>query len=352
MSDRLRGLDVARFLALIGMVLVNFDMVMVNLGDATVFPKMGMGLGLTDVLQGRAAATFVVLAGIGLGLSFARQGWDLTFVTTLKRAAFLFILGLLNTTIFDADILHYYALYFLFGVWFLRVLDQTLWIGMAALSFAFLGLLLVFDYDTGWNWTDYSYADFWTPFGFLRNLFFNGWHPIVPWLAFILFGIWISRLDLHQRAVQIRLFLIGVAVFVATTVVSALLIRVIGAGYGDLVVLFATAPIPPMPLFILAGGSAAATVTGFCLLIEPMLSRMSLLTPLAAPGQQTLSLYIAHIFLGMGTLEAFNMLGGQSHAQAAYASAIFCSVALVYAVIWHRFFKSGPLETLMRRLAG
>lgn len=352
MSDRLRGLDVARFLALIGMVLVNFDMVMVNLGDATVFPKMGMGLGLTDVLQGRAAATFVVLAGIGLGLSFARQGWDLTFFTTLKRAGFLFILGLLNTTIFDADILHYYALYFLFGVWFLRVSDQALWIGMAALSLAFVGLLLLFDYDTGWNWLDYSYADFWTPVGFLRNLFFNGWHPIVPWLAFILFGIWISRLGLHQRAVQIRLFLIGVAVFVATTVVSALLIRVIGAGDGDVAVLFATAPIPPMPLFILAGGSAAATVTGFCLLIEPMLSRMRLLGPLAAPGQQTLSLYIAHIFLGMGTLEVLNMLGGQSHAQAAYASAIFCSVALVYAAVWHCFFKRGPLETLMRRLAG
>lgn len=352
MSSRLQGLDVARFLALIGMVFINFDMVMVSVGDVAVLPTLGTGLGLADLLQGRAAATFVVLAGIGLGLGFARYGWDQTFATTLKRAGFLFVLGLLNATIFDADILHYYAIYFLFGVWFLRVSDQILWIGMAALSLGFVGLLLVFDYDTGWNWTDYSYADFWTPVGFLRNLFFNGWHPVVPWMAFILFGIWISRLDLHQRAIQSRLFGFGALVFAATTAVSVFLTNAIATGDGEVAVLFATAPIPPMPLFIFAGGSAAATVTGFCLLIEPKLGRMRLLGPLAAPGRQTLSLYIAHIFLGMGTLEALNMLGGESHAQAAYASAIFCGLALVYAAIWHRFFKRGPLETLMRRLAG
>ena len=69
---------------------------------------------LTSPLEGRAAATFVVLAGIGLGLA-GLKGLDQTIAVTIKRALFLLVIGLLNTTIFDADILHYYAFYFLFG---------------------------------------------------------------------------------------------------------------------------------------------------------------------------------------------------------------------------------------------
>ena len=66
-------------------------------------------------LQGRASATFVVLAGIGLGLSSFKKESQ-TVNTIVKRSIFLLILGLLNMTIFEGDILHYYAFYFLFGV--------------------------------------------------------------------------------------------------------------------------------------------------------------------------------------------------------------------------------------------
>jgi hypothetical protein len=46
-------------------------------------------------LQGRASATFVILAGIGLGLSsFKIQNQTVNII--VKRAIFLLILGLLN----------------------------------------------------------------------------------------------------------------------------------------------------------------------------------------------------------------------------------------------------------------
>jgi len=95
-SNRLEGLDLARYIAFVGMVIVNFKIAMGAEGDDGV-----LGL-LTTALEGRAAATFVVLAGIGLGLA-GLKGIDQTIVVTVKRALFLLVIGLLNMTIFDAD---------------------------------------------------------------------------------------------------------------------------------------------------------------------------------------------------------------------------------------------------------
>ena len=111
MSERLIGLDIARYLAFVGMVLVNFDIAM----SYGVQSNEGFFKELIGQLQGRASATFVVLAGIGLGLSSFNKESQ-TVNTIVKRSIFLLILGLLNMTIFEGDILHYYAFYFLFGV--------------------------------------------------------------------------------------------------------------------------------------------------------------------------------------------------------------------------------------------
>lgn len=62
-SNRLEGLDLARYVAFVGMVIVNFKIAMGAEGGE------GLLNLLTTALEGRAAATFVVLAGIGLGLA-------------------------------------------------------------------------------------------------------------------------------------------------------------------------------------------------------------------------------------------------------------------------------------------
>ncbi|MEK9928215.1 MAG: hypothetical protein VW524_08350, partial [Halieaceae bacterium] len=87
-SDRLIGLDAARYFAFVGMVFVNFDVVMsISLG---VQSNGEFANHLIGQLQGRASATFVVLAGIGLGLSgFKRESQ--TVKITIKRAIFLLI---------------------------------------------------------------------------------------------------------------------------------------------------------------------------------------------------------------------------------------------------------------------
>lgn len=344
-SNRLEGLDLARFLAFVGMVIVNFKIVM---GAEESGGTLNL---LTTALEGRAAATFVILAGIGLGLA-GKNGLDQTISVTVKRATFLLMIGLLNMTIFDADILHYYAFYFLFGVFLLPLGSRALFAVLVGLNIAFTAMILTLNYGAGWNWDNYSYSGFWTPVGFVRNLFFNGWHPVIPWLGFLLFGIILSRVSLADRAIQWKLLLGGMIAFVGAEGLSALHVAGLGPLDQELAALVTTAPLPPMPLYTLAGIGAACVVVGGCLLVSDRLKAMGVLQFLTPAGRQTLTLYIAHILVGMGTLEALGMLGGQTVAQAVGASLLFCFAAAVYALIWARWFKRGPIEALMRKLAG
>ena len=164
---RLDGLDLAHYVAFVGMVIVNFKIAMGAESDGGYLSL------ITSALEGRAAATFVVLAGIGLGLS-GLKGVTQTISVTLKRSMFLLVLGLLNMLIFDADILHYYAFYFFFGVLLLPLGNRALIAVILGLNLAFVAMILAFDFDAGWNWEEYTYSGFWEPTGFVRNLFFNG----------------------------------------------------------------------------------------------------------------------------------------------------------------------------------
>jgi uncharacterized protein len=342
---RLQGLDLARYLAFVGMVVVNFKIVMGVQADGSFLSI------LSSALEGRAAATFVVLAGIGLGLASVKSVAQ-TISVTLKRALFLLVIGLLNMLIFPADILHYYAFYFLFGVLLLPVGNRVLIAAMVALNLAFVVLILTLDFEAGWNWVDLTYSDFWTPAGFVRNLFFNGWHPVIPWLGFFLFGIVLSRCALAERSVQLRLVAFGALAFVVAEGLSLWLTGILAAIDPELVDLATTQPLPPMPLYSMAGLGAASVAVGLCLMGAGWCERWGILRVITPAGRQSLTLYIAHILIGMGTLEALGMIGGQTVTQAVWASVLFCAAATFYALVWARWFKRGPIEQGMRRLAG
>ncbi|MCF6299976.1 MAG: heparan-alpha-glucosaminide N-acetyltransferase domain-containing protein [Proteobacteria bacterium] len=345
-SQRLEGLDLARFLALIGMVIVNFNMVMVS-------PIENQLFGISEALQGRAAALFVILAGLGLGLSTSKYEWSALFKVTLKRFVFLLVLGLLNMLIFEADIIHYYAFYFLFGVFIVRASNTVLWLLCAVLIFGFVLMTGIFDYDKGWYWPTYSYLDFWTGSGFIRNLFFNGWHPVFPWLSFLIIGIFLSRINLHKQSNQWKLLIAGSMIALVSSLLSVELIELVKLDEDpDAVYLFGTDSVPPMPLYSFVGTGIAMGVIAMCLLIEKPMKSLRLLPLLTPVGRQSLTWYMAHIIIGMGILEAMGMLGGQTPDIALWLALIFSILAVVLAYCWNMFFKRGPLEGLMRKLSG
>jgi len=139
-------------------------------------------------------------------------------------------------------------------------------------------------------------------------------------------------------------------------VVAAMIEHTLGPTFAqvdtELETFLTTDPVPPMPLYIVSGIGASMIVIGFCLYSTSVFRRTGLLQIIAPAGRQALSLYVAHIVLGMGKLESFDLLGNQTAATALLAAVLFSAIALIYSWSWSRFFKRGPLEYLMRSTAG
>ena len=348
-SERLIGLDIARYCAFVGMVLVNFDVVMSASdgpqSDGVFFDE------LIGQLQGRASAAFVVLAGIGLGLSsFKRESQTVNI--TIKRAIFLLILGLLNMSIFEGDILHYYAFYFLFGALLLSFSNRALVAIIGLLNMTFLIMMLFIDYESGWDFEQLSYSGFWTIDGFLRNLFFNGFHPVLPWLGFFLLGIVLSRTVLKDRQSQSKLITWGLAAVAVSEIMSFVLSGNVIPADSEVQFLVTTDSMPPMPLYFLAASGSACLLIGLCLLASETFRKSGIYSLISPAGTQTLTLYIAHIVVGMGVIDALGFTGSQSSSQAFVAAMIFCVLATIFAFAWAQWFRRGILESLMRKLAG
>ncbi len=331
-------------MALLGMVLVNFRIAMGVLAGGPTWLKP-----LLDALEGRSAASFVVLAGIGLGLSTRKLAWSAAMSHTARRALFLLIVGLLNYLVFPADIIHYYAVYFLLG---------------PAVS-GFPPLAAGPDPAAGDK---------------LRR-------PAVP--ARLRSGLAMAQLQLSRVLDPGRLH--------PQSAVQRL------ASGGALAGLSALRPLAEPPI---SGQSAhpalAAGRRGEChgagqgavaLVADPLAEPRAGATagdpahspgaalpavrhgrgqhpdrplPLAGtrPARGSLVASVAagrpadpdplsgHIMLGMGVLEAIGWLQGQDLPEVVLAATLFALAALLFANLWNMHFERGPLEWLMRRLCG
>lgn len=356
MNSRIKGLDLARSLALLGMILVNFKLVMgADTGSALLLKATGM-------FEGRASALFVILAGIGLSLltSQARLSGKASLQLSarnqvLKRGGILFFLGILLTPIWPADILHFYGLYFVFAAFLLKRSDKELLGVCGFFSVIFVFLMGTFDYDSGWDWPSLTYHDLWTVNGMVRHMMFNGFHPLFPWGAFLVLGMWLGRQPLTDLYFQKYLVKISMCVLLSVEIVMWLLRFSLLDGSEsyetkELENLLFTQMIPPLPPYILSASSSAVLVLVFCLWLGRKFEHNSICHCMENAGKQSLTWYVMHIVLGMGTLEFFSMLGDQSIEAAVLASGLFFTVCILVSTVWLNCFKEGPLETILRKL--
>lgn len=338
-APRLQGLDLARYLALAGMVFVNFKQAM---RPTEAGPQWLQAL--FQLLEGKASATFVVLAGLGLVLATHSLEPADARVWTLRRALFLAAVGGLNLWVFNADIIHYYAVYFGLAIAWLQAGVRTLLAGMAGVALLSGWALRTLDYGQGWDWASLSYSGLWEPAGFLRNLVFNGFHPVLPWFALCLYGMLLARLPLARARTQWALLGGGGLMAGLACALPSL------AGEGAWEALMGTGPMPPGPAYLLMGLGCASIVIAACLRLASRCPQGAW-TGLLPAGRMTLSLYLAHIFIGMGTLEAMDALdGSRSLAEVALAATAFVVLASVAARAWGRRHALGPVEWLMRRV--
>jgi uncharacterized protein len=358
MTKRIIGFDLARAYAILGMFIVNFNTVFGSHNDQS---YMGRFLGL---FNGNSSTIFVILAGMGVSLMSNRSGYtdaekkQLRSVV-LKRSWFLFFIGLLLYIWWPADILHFYGGYMHIAALLLFVNRKYyLWTaGIAILIFHLL--LLVIDYQKGWNFETLEYTDFWTIGGFLRNTFYNGWNPILPWIAFFMLGMWLGRLNWNDANTRKQIFITGAGIFAC---MELLQVMAFNNFFSEYLKFYITADyLPPFLPFMLSTAGFGLAVIAICFYIGEKFSTTRWLQVLATTGKMTLTHYIVHLTTGMILLGAINgknplttidrMIPLEPIYIFCYAI-LFFILSIAFSYFWNRKFKNGPMEMLMRKITG
>jgi uncharacterized membrane protein len=368
---RVVGVDVARGLALIGMMATHAFDVLDGDGNPTV---------ATIVAGGRAATTFVLVAGVSLaflsgGRTPARGPERIGASAGLAVRAVLIgaiglAMGLLGQFNGIDGILPLYGLLFLLAIPLLGCALPVL-VGIAAAATALGPVLIVATAATGSPQPGAAEPSFATlvddPLGLLVQLLLTGAYPAVVYLGYLCAGLAIGRLDLRNRTVGCWLVAGGLAMAVSARLASAVALRELGGldrlvAQGDLGdrpngvtellwdptlsaswwYLALPAPHSHTPVDMLHTLGCAAAVLGAALLLTrvPLIARG--LSPLAAAGSMSLTLYSAHlVLLATGFLDDEPLL-------------LFLTMAvgaLVVAGAWRWRYRQGPLEALVARSA-
>jgi len=357
MQERITGFDFARALALLGMILVNFKMAMNAETGSNIL------LSFTTLLQGRASALFVILAGIGATLisNRARFSDDISLIAStrsnlIRRAVLLIVVGLLFSLIWEGDILVFYGFYFLVAASLFTQKDKTLLVASVAVLLLFPLLLIFFDYEKNWDWSTLTYTDLWSAGGLIRRIFYNGFHPIFPWASFMIFGMWLARKDLANREVR-RKLLINSLALLSITEIGCYLLKAIYLNHvanesvtEDIMFLFSTAVMPPLPQYIISAGSSSVIVIIGSLYFCEKFSTLHASNWLCQTGQMTLTLYVSHVIFGMGLLQHVGLLEHQTIDFSVTAALVFYAAAIFFSVFWLKHFSAGPLEYFFRKI--
>ncbi len=364
MTKRIIGFDLARAYAIFGMYIVNFTFCFGTFADKS-FPGQ-----FTNLFIGNSTSIFIICAGMGVILMTSKETGNSEVkkrlkTIILKRSWFLFFAGLLLYTWWPGDILHFYGGYLHIAAFLLFIPSRTyLW-----LAFIFIlvyNLLQIFiPITTSWDLKTTKYADFWTPIGFLRNTFYNGWNSIFPWFAYFSIGMYLGNLNWQDRRIQKKVFLTGfillalfkgIRLFIRADFDNPQRNSFYRKYWMQLMEDYFPANIPYMMI-----------TTGFALMVIPLcmylgsrFAENKFIAQLAKTGQMTLTHYIFHMTVGviiLAKLTSKNYTGYPTTEQPiqpiyvlAY-SVLFFGISVAFSHFWAKKFKKGPVETIIRKIS-
>lgn len=130
----------------------------------------------------------------------------------VTRAGFLLAFGYAWYPVWIGDILHWYGLFLLVGA----LLVGTWWWVIGAAVAASLVVRPYLRVVEGWNDVvgfGSGTGPFWELEGQARNFFYNGWHPVSPWLGLFLVGMLVGRLRADRTRTAILIGLAGLALW-------------------------------------------------------------------------------------------------------------------------------------------
>ena len=341
-SDRVVGLDVARALAVFGMLGAHVGAVASDVG---LLPSSWLG-----VVNGRSSILFAVLAGISVALLSGRtapvDGDDLVRarVRIFVRAGWVFAIGgALEALGTDIDIiLGVYAVLFVLALPFLRWPPRRLFLAAGVLTVlappADLVLAQFADANDAYD----------APFA---SLAVTGAYPALIWWTFILVGLAVGRCDLGSPRVRGRLVTAGAS------------LALLGYGGGWLTTQwwadgqplqgpddFSQRPDQWDPVWLTGASAHSGTtfeiagsvgvaflVIAVCLVTADRLPKVFF--ALASVGSMALTTYVGTVVAGwvLGTLDYTTN----------WPWMLYVVATLVLATAWRLLFGRGPLERLL-----
>ncbi len=368
-SRRVAGIDVARAVALVGMMAVHL---------LSPENESGQRTATSLLATGNAAALFAVLAGIGVGLTTGRtvpptgRRWAAAAVNLLVRTLYIGAVGLALGFV-SADnalvILPYYALLFLMMI---PIVRNPAWVNLVVgLGVAVVGPVVSHMLRSTSaplnNVPNLTFADLLhAPGQTLTTLFLTGSFPAIGWFAYVCIGLGIGRMRLQARRTAVGLMVGGVSLAIAANVGSWVLLNLVGGRtalasvasqtmrfeeFTDTLVwgaagtlptdtwwwLAVLAPHTTTPFDLLYTTGVATAVLGGCLALGRVIP--DLLRPIATFGSMPLSIYAGHLLLV--SADAFRPT------DEVVEYVLQLALLFAFALLWRRRFEKGPLEMVM-----
>lgn len=337
---RIRGVDLARAVAIVGMVAVH-----IGPTDAE-----GLSGQAYAVSHGRAAVLFVLLAGLGVAMLDRGRSAGLAPVRLLWRAVVLLPAGLALQELDHgvAVILQDYALLFVVAL-VLRPLGDRALLGVAAAAFALGPAAHVALEHTRPELVDGASTALSDPPGDIaRGLVATGTYPLITWIAPFTLGMWLGRRDLADPGVLVRLFAVGATVGVVVVWLGITLHQASwGAAPGWWELAVDPEPHSQSAVWLVGSSGAAMALLAVSLAAAELVPRA--VTPLVALGQLALSVYVGHLLL----IAAFeDVVRVDDVAGAALRLLVFTVAAALLAWGWRAVFRRGPLEMVLNAPIG
>ncbi|MFF3736118.1 DUF418 domain-containing protein [Streptomyces sp. NPDC002566] len=375
-TGRLVGVDLARALAVFGMYVVHIG--------PPLSATTGVASWIRYMADGHSSVLFATLAGFSLMLIAGRRqpktglAGRQAKARIAIRAVVLLVLGtVLAMEYGGVIILGFYGVYFLLALPLVRLRARTLAIISAA--FALVAPQLAYVLTSLLTSSVQESINAHDPLRRLSevgvlDLLLTGFYPALTWMSFVIAGMALGRLDLSSGTVQKRLAALGASLTAAAYSMSLLLagsgaLRSMAedgsssGGSGSMPPVSGSMPpdggsFPDIPASsLLAAGPHSGTTfdiigsVGVAILVIvgatvamdrlPRLRRLA--KPVIAVGTMSLTAYVGH-FLAQSALSVPAGTGAQ---QSWVPLVMFVLGATVFAAIWSRFFRRGPLEHLL-----
>jgi len=362
---RIPSLDVTRAIALVGVVIMNYHAYL-NKDKAFYPPHPSFAERIFNPLSGilttRFAATFVLVAGIGIALlvQSAVQSGDSALIHTAqmklaRRGLFLYVVGAAVQWIWPGTILFYYGAFFLISAVICTWSNRSL-VALSAISIAVstgLSAWRGYQFFQG-NFTQWLSPAPNSPRNLLIRTFVDYTHPVFPWITFICAGIILGRNIHHLAELRTRIMLwSGVALF-ATFVIRTFVMPDSLSSQSDYVLQRALSTNNHEHSVLHVTSTLAVALLAFCAISLITDSRAASRTVafFARTGQMTLSIYLAHVLVFNLVVNWLNWVRPTGLDTALVLSLSFYIVAVPVSSLYFRRFGIGPCERVYRAFGG